>query len=135
MKKKIFGDDICTFHFDSEKKILFSHWKEKTRTLLDEQFKKILLETELKFVKQYRPNGYFLDTRSYLKAIDPNLQQWIADNIFDKWPENNLVKAAFMVSNDLFASVSLEQLFEENKKRELQIRYFENEVEAMNWLE
>jgi len=67
-------------------------------------------------------------------SITPDLQLWVADNIFVKIAQTQLKKVAFVVSEALFTKVSIEQMMDENKDAQSFIlKYFDDE-DALEWL-
>ncbi|WP_448520543.1 hypothetical protein [Rhodoflexus sp.] len=86
------------------------------------------------FCEQYQPERLLIDIRNLRFTITPDLQEWTAKEIAPR--TTSLKRMAILVSSDIFAQISLEQLMEEEgiADRYSAPRYFESEEEAKNWL-
>ena len=69
-----------------------------------------------------------------ISLITTDLQEWLAEKVFPRAAASGLKKIAFVVPDDLFASVSVEQLMEEDTKKTFITRYFKDEIRARQWL-
>ncbi|WP_250630470.1 hypothetical protein [Rhodoflexus caldus] len=84
--------------------------------------------------EQHQPERLLIDLRHLRFTITPDLQEWTAKEIAPR--TTSLQRMAILVSNDIFAQVSLEQLMEEEgiADKYSAPRYFDSESEAKNWL-
>lgn len=84
--------------------------------------------------ERHQPARLFIDLRNLRFIITPDLQEWTAQEIAPR--TTSLKRMAILVSNDIFAQVSLEQLMDEEgiADRYSAPRYFESEAEAKQWL-
>jgi hypothetical protein len=67
-------------------------------------------------------------------ALTPETQEW-ADGLFPRILNAGVKKIAFIISSDVFAQISVEQLMEEKnvKTANFEIHYFDNEKDALKW--
>lgn len=84
--------------------------------------------------ERYQPGRLLIDLRSLRFTITPDLQEWTAKEIAPR--TTSLKRMAILVSDDIFAQVSLEQLMEEEgiADKYSAPRYFDSEAEAKKWL-
>ena len=67
-------------------------------------------------------------------TIMPYIQEWTNQSIFIPSLSIGLNKSAFVVSEDLFIQVSIEQTMSETEGDKFTICYFDNKEEAKNWI-
>jgi hypothetical protein len=84
-------------------------------------------------VKKIGNVNVLADARQFNFSIVPETQVWVNENVIGLYPKHGVSKLGFLVSPDLFAQVSIEQTIDE-KKQAFQVRYFEEEAGAMQWL-
>ena len=82
----------------------------------------------------YHPKRMLVNSSDFMFTIDPELQQWTDTTIFTRYIQAGVKKIGFVVSKDLFASVSVEQTMDEIEAQAFQTAYFDNETEAKEWL-
>ena len=66
-------------------------------------------------------------------SIPPQVQENINKQMLSKL-NNKISKFAHVSSNDIFASTSVEQLFDENKQRTYKDKFFDSFELAKTWL-
>ncbi|AFM05293.1 hypothetical protein Fleli_2946 [Bernardetia litoralis DSM 6794] len=129
----IYESDYSIFKYDEENSI-FSHiFKPATEDLDAEKFKKEML-IYLEYFEKYKPKRALVNNQEMQFIIVPKLQNWHAQNIFPKCIELGVELAAIVISPDLFAHISMEQLMEEEKSGAVTVKYFEDVDEATKWL-
>jgi hypothetical protein len=67
-------------------------------------------------------------------TIVPALQEWHNGVLFPAFAEVGVKKLAVVVSNDIFALMSIEQLIEDVADAKFITRYFDEELVARDWL-
>jgi hypothetical protein len=98
----------------------------------EDVFRKNMLDYA-KLVEKYQPKLLLLDTSQGQFTINPALQEWVAREIAPR--TTCIKKIANLLSNDVFALVSVEQMMEEKEIADFyEIRYFDNAEEAEKWL-
>lgn len=133
MKKEVYKSKYLTIIYDSEKQLIAEVFNKATEDMTKEDYKAEMLEL-LEIIKKYRPQNALVNLIDLMFPIEPEIQQWQKENVFDKGNELGLNKAAILLSRDLFTQVSIEQSLEEADDGELENKYFDNEEEAMQWL-
>lgn len=100
--------------------------------MTDEVFQTNMIEYA-ELVEKYQPRLLLLDTRDGQFTISPALQEWVAKKIAPR--TISIRKIANLLSQDVFALVSVEQLMEEKEIADFyEVRYFDTEAEAEAWL-
>ncbi|OQY01015.1 MAG: hypothetical protein B6I20_08095 [Bacteroidetes bacterium 4572_117] len=84
--------------------------------------------------EKYAPKKVFVYQKEFNYVVAPAIQTWVSENVLIKLVQVDAQKIAFVVSPNLFPTVSVEQTMEEGIGEQLTIKYFENEVEAKKWL-
>lgn len=126
-------DEIVKIEYDENTKLFKHTWNDKTRNITDEEYKKSVLKTIAQFSK-LDSKVHLVDSQNFLFTISPDLQLWLASQVFPNLEAMKVEKVAFLVSKDIFAQVSIEQFVEEDKTEAVESRYFDTEKEAMDWL-
>ena len=126
-----YKDNWVTMCIDEMKSVLHIVWHDDG-TLTAQQYKAHLL-TAKQLAERYKPIKSFNDARKFKLAISPELQIWISENIFQKKGQEIIKRYAFVVSDSVFAQISIEQMMEESE-RESMSRYFDNVQAAEVWL-
>ncbi|WP_291726998.1 hypothetical protein [Bernardetia sp.] len=129
----IYESDYSIFDYDKENSI-FSHiFKPDSENLDNEKFKEEML-IYLDFFAKYKPKKALVNNQEMQFIIEPELQEWHAQNIFPKCIELGVEQAAIVETPDIFAQVSMEQLMEEEKTGGFAVRFFDDTTKATNWL-
>lgn len=113
--------------------MFYTRWTESEK-ITDEDFKdELIIFAEL--CESYRPKGWTIANIQY--TIPPDVQVWIAEEIIPRTMVTSNEKAAFMIPEDVFVKMSIEQIADENLERngtkDLN-RFFSNIYEAKRWL-
>lgn len=113
--------------------LLIINWNSSSSELSNEMCKSEMLK-QVDFCIQKKPENLLINSLKFDYSIVPVLQEYIDKNIVSKYIEYGVKKIAFIVSENIFASVSIEQTMSERSDRLIDTRYFENEVDAQDWL-
>lgn len=118
--------------FDSIKKMYKITWKSTTEDMTDEEFK----EEMLAYSNFFDLGGHHVlhDMVNMNFSIVPELQEWLDKNINTKGVKAGVQNAAFILSSDIFSSVSVQQTNEELNAKKIPMQYFDDEAEAKKWL-
>lgn len=111
---------------------------ETVRTLLtenqtEEEYKADML-VWINIIKKEKPVYQLVDERNMRFVIAPEVQIWINKNVLAPAIKSGLRKIAFLVSEELFSQVSIEQAMEENTNSLLKVKYFDKKADAKKWL-
>ncbi len=85
-------------------------------------------------VKKYEPHGILIDFSLGNYTVTPDKQNWtnqLLDEIYKGY--GKLKKVAFVVSEDLFTTISVEQMVDDITYQ-FESVYFKDRTEAMEWL-
>lgn len=129
---RVFENKHLSIDYISERSF-FKVVRLSSEPLDDDSYKKLMLEwrTQIEF---YKPALQMVNYLNFYKPIPPYMQIWINDNLVRPAFEVGLKKVAFIISRDLYVQVSLEQTMQEEAGKKLSVKYFDNELDADNWL-
>jgi hypothetical protein len=130
-KQLLHQDKYVKIFYSSDQSLIEHHWTPASYEMTEEEFKKEQL-IYLKFVKKLTPLKGFINSKDFMFTITPSTQDWLNSIIHPIYENMGFQKAAFLISNDFFAYVSIRQVFEEF--RPFEIQYFEKEDAARQWL-
>ena len=107
-------------------------WQKESENMKDEEF----ITEMLKFrheVETKKVVTAFIDMYNFKYSIVPKMQDWLNKNIHSYVKMKNL-RIAFLVSTDIFAKISVQQTHQQAEGKMLNIVYFEDKEQALNWL-
>lgn len=130
---EIYNSKYLQILFKEKNSLMVLNWKPATSKAKDHEFKKWNQDLVEK-VNRHKPRLMLADTKKYLFTITPQLQEWSVINVFEPFAKAGLQKLALIISEEMFAQVSLEQFVDEYKGGKIQSKYFENIESARNWL-
>ena len=85
-------------------------------------------------VRKHRPRRLVVDLRNMVFTLNPALQTWVDQTIFPSLLASGLNRAAFIVSNDFFATLSTKQLLSEQNGIKFTTQYFDSKEAAKQWV-
>lgn len=120
--------------YDEVKSLFENSWFDSAN-MSEEEYKNELVKYA-DLVVAHRPKNFLVNSSDFAFAVSPNVQLWIAENIFSRTMHPDAEKMAIIVSSDVFAQVSIEQTVEEASELlgKLNTRYFDVVEDAMKWL-
>ena len=118
---------------DEENQTVIQEWTDETEEMTADEFKKDMLQLADAY-EEYKPKRVLILQNNFKFIVISELQSWTANNIGIKLEQVKAEKIAFVVSDDIFASVSVKQTMEEKPGSKIIIRYFDEESEAVKWL-
>ncbi|WP_027000431.1 STAS/SEC14 domain-containing protein [Eisenibacter elegans] len=129
----VFENSFIFLDYDEEQSlVMFVYKPETTAHMTDEQFQENMRQYA-DIVEQNKPTRLIVDNRELRYTIIPEMQDWVSQEIAPR--TTALKKLAFIVSKDLFAQVSMEQMMEEKAVSEVyNVRYFDSFDEAKIWV-
>jgi len=109
----------------------------ESENMEEEDLKDGFLKTT-EMIEKYKPQFFLSDSRQQNSAISPEIQVWIAQNIYPRWYKAGLKKLAIVIPQELIANLSIEQVVDEieivKEANAYEIRYFESDTTAKEWL-
>ncbi|WP_020533509.1 hypothetical protein [Flexithrix dorotheae] len=133
MGMKLYDNKYQEIHLDQQYGILTNSWKKESIDMEDEEYQKELLNLKI-FVEKYRPKMQLINIREFGFTISPEMQRWTDDHINKSHLNLGVQKAAFIMSEEIFAQVSVEQTMEEQQGLNFETKYFKSEEDALKWL-
>lgn len=116
----------------ADKNYILNYWTGHSR-LTNQDFQKAMTAVADKALN-LRAKGILVDTREFNLTIPPEVQEWYDAQIVPKHLKAGILKMAFLLPEDIFAYVSIEQTMDEQKAQAQQTKYFETYEEAENWI-
>lgn len=126
-------NEVVKIEYDEERSLFKHTWNDKSQNLDDELYKANVLFVN-KWLPKIKTELHLIDTSNFRFVIPPDVQEWAAAKSFPILAAHKVRKMAFLLSHDLFAQVSLEQLVGENQFSDIEVMYFETEDAALEWL-
>ncbi len=119
--------------FDASKSLICYSYLEESEEMTDEDFQRNM-SYYAEMVQKYQPKRLLVDNKLLKFTVSPELQEWVVKEIAPKTA--SLQKMAFVLSDDLFAQVSMQQMMdEEGITQQYGLpKYFNNVKEAQVWL-
>ncbi len=125
--------NFVTFSYFSESSIMRLDWHLPSIDMTSQDFQDcIYLEKSLFLL--YKPTKILANTLNMHYAIDPEEQDWHNSIISPTFQAIGLQRLAIIVSNDIFAQVSISQLLEDDNLAQYKTSYFVDESAGLSWL-
>ena len=125
------------WHFgcSKEQHLMWYEWFDTSIDMTDEEYKEEMSANAAQCTIQKLPLA-LVDLRKFKFMITPEVQTWTDQIIFPQFIASGLKRIAFVVSSDLFAQVSLQQMMDEKiAKEQFASKYFETKEDATQWLQ
>ena len=129
---RVFENKHLSIDYISERSY-FKVVRLSSEPLDDSRYKQLMLNWREQ-IEFYKPKLQLVNYLNFYRPIPPYMQTWINDNLVKPAFENGMLKVAFIISRDLYVQVSLEQTMHEDAGKMLSVKYFDNELDADNWL-
>ena len=130
--EKLFENEFVVFTYEKDAQLLVFSWKH-TDKLTESGFREILSKQRSAAIEN-STKAIIVNTLNFEFTIAPATQEWVASKVVSKWFEVGVRKVAFVVTADLFAQVSIEQVWTEEAATTLKPRYFDNLEAARKWV-
>ena len=130
---EIFKSIFSSILVDTEKKIIVQDWYNQTKDMTIDDFKNDMLALA-KAYEEHKPKRVLVLQKNFQFIVTLELQNWVVNNVAIKLGQIKTEKVAIVVSEDLFASVSVEQTMEEKADTGIEIKYFDEEQQAREWI-
>ena len=133
--EKIYESPRQEIYLDSENSILKNVWKKED---MEFEMTKNEMEKWMEFFNKHNPTRLLTDNQIG-QVLVPEIQAWVGGLLFPDIVEKGVMKWAVVSSDEIFARVSVEQMFDEvenTEKDEFQQLFFkaDDEEKALNWL-
>jgi hypothetical protein len=131
---KVYESQYKEVHFYPETQLLEEVWYEKSKLMREHEFKEEML-VYVDLLKKHQPQGVLVNSQKLLFTIAPSVQTWMAEQVFVVYPSVGMRYKAFVMSEEFFTHVSLEQHLEEDRTNYFSSKTFETREAALAWLE
>ena len=131
--KQIYSSSLQTIYYDKDKSIIKNVWSSIDYTFED---MKREMHVWMEKFNETKPKYMLTDSSSGI-VVPVDIQDWIVSFLFPTVIEKGALKYAIIMSKELVAELSVEQMFNEVRDKptgEFQQFNFENEAEAIKWL-
>jgi len=98
--------------YEPENELIWDIWQAETINMKDDDFK-VEISAWRDAIVTYKIKNALIDTTHFMYSIAPKIQEWVDENITKATVEAGLQKMAFLVSNEIFSQVSIEQTMDE----------------------
>lgn len=85
-------------------------------------------------VRNYQPENIFVDARLFDFLLLREMQEWINRNVVAVYNDIRLKKWAVAIPPQFLPQLGIEQTIDANPANVFRTKYFETEIEAMDWL-
>jgi len=129
-----FQSKYTTISVDKENSCVITRHTLETKNMSEEEYKSEILEWVKVYNNASNFTNQFVDDRAMRFIISPELQVHANETLIAPAIKKGLKKVAFLVSEEIFSQVSIEQAMEEEQSSSLAIEYFKDEEKALAWL-
>ncbi|GAB4109090.1 MAG: hypothetical protein OHK0057_06360 [Thermoflexibacter sp.] len=131
----ILSTPYYTIHHSKSAHLFLVEWSENAEKISKEEFKKHVSQFVAK-VREYNIKRFLVNSLKGHIIMDIETQEWHDKEIAPQYIAQKIEKIAFVLpEKDYFASISLEQAFDETQAQQLQTRFFQTFDQAMQWIE
>ena len=134
MKESVFENEFISSFIDSSKRIYYYHWKRANRTMTPEQYQAEITR-QANSILHYHPQFVLVDFRASDFIIDPDLQEFVTQSLFQSLSQVGTQKLAILQTEDYVLQLSVIQTVDERKEGKYVVQYFSNPEEAEHWFE
>ncbi|TAF64280.1 MAG: hypothetical protein EAZ55_11865 [Cytophagales bacterium] len=133
---KLFQNAYIQIDYDADTKTIMQVSFPESTHMEVTDFKEAFEEAS-RCVEIHQPLYYLSDVRQQFFPIGPDLQEWIAQNVYPRWHAAGLRKLAIIIPSELISNLSIQQTVDEvNEIRDInsyEIRYFDDIAAAKQW--
>lgn len=123
---------IQSIEYFVNENLLIQTWNKGSNNATDSEFISEMLHLA-DYINQTKPKKLLVDMREFNFPVAPEQQDWVNKNV-NKLLVEHQTKTAFVVSSDLFTSISVEQTLNDNEGKKVFRKFFDNYQNAKDWL-
>jgi hypothetical protein len=124
-----FDESYLSISYDADAACVIMQWKSFATS---EEFRHGLNEG-LKLIQEKNASNWLADLRK-MEAIDPEDEQWSNEDWFPRALQGGINRMAIVPSEDIFNSISVENIMNAVTGTDLVTHYFKDPAEAKSWL-
>ena len=87
-----------------------------------------------RLVRAHQPRYVLVNSKHYDLLPVKDIQEWINYHVISAYNDVQLEKWAMVIPPQFLQQVAIEQTIEANPKNTFEVRYFENEYDALQWI-
>ncbi|MBN2664681.1 MAG: hypothetical protein JXR68_13610 [Bacteroidales bacterium] len=130
---EIYSSNFSNLYANSEKKLLVQKWKNRTKNMNDDIFKREMNHLKLA-IKEFLPKILLINMQDLNFLVSPNVQKWVNQTVNKTIIETKVSKTAFIISNNIETEITVNQTISEDAGADINKRFFNSEIEAQKWL-
>lgn len=129
--EKIFEEEFLEAFLNEKLNIVEATWRRgfKNQEIGTQEFKNHLISF-VKLLKKFSVKGFLVNAKEYHFTVPVDLQEWHDKEIIPEYIELGIEKSVFILPDDLFANVSINQTFEENEAQKINTQFVDSLEEA-----
>lgn len=122
-----------TIEFDDSASFMKITWHSATENMMSDEYKEQILIYVDK-LKSHKPQKTLFNLLELGFTLSPDIQEWTDKNA-TAVEKTICKKQALVMPKSVFELITIEQLTEQEHGQELNHKFFDNESEAIKWLE
>jgi hypothetical protein len=95
----------------------------QSETMTDEIYKTEMLRL-VDSLRQHKPQYVLMDNKNFKFVISPETQTWVNTNILAEAGKLGIQGVLFIISDELFSQISVEQAMEDAEGKKIKTHYF-----------
>lgn len=128
---EVYNSRYQTLTYHAQDNLLVQSWTKETERMTDAE-NRIQMLSMLDAIKNHHPKSLLVDSKEFLYAISPEMQEWVNRNIF--MVKTTVKKVAIVLSKEFFSRLSVKQALTEERPPFFQNRFFDEYEEAHKWV-
>ena len=118
---------------DEQTQLIEAKWLDKKTDITDNELKHHL-DVFADLFKKYPVKGFLVDSRQFHLVMNLKIQAWHDEHIVPRYIDAGIEKIAFIMTTEFVTGLSIEQAFDEPVAQQLNVNFFDNEVDARAWI-
>ena len=119
--------------FEQETGIIHNTWFLDSATMTSNDYKNELTRL-VQLISKYSATKQLIDALNFKYTIDVDLQEWTDEEVSRKNKEAGIEKVAFILAEEIFSQMSIEQTMDGRVGQNMSVQYFTGEDDARKWL-
>jgi len=127
--KELLNESYCHIYFDEQDNIIYAEWKGFLKP--DQVRKGCSIMTD--YIKNHKVKVHLSDHRN-LRVLTKEVQTYLTEEWFPEVEKAGLKKVAALVSEDVFAKATVDNVNTTAKVGSLVIKTFNSKKDCLDWL-
>lgn len=129
----IYSSKFSNISTNSEKKLLVQKWKNRTKKMNDDIFRREMNHLKLA-IKEFIPEFLLIDMKDLIFLISPDQQKWVNETVNKTIIDTKIKKTALVSSKNIGTEITVNQTISENYGAYMNKKVFKSKIEAQKWL-